>query len=212
VHQKIHQASTHPGLDDSLNLVIRAIGEVGDCPTGVDEDFIVEGIYELGENSQGGRNLEENDAYEQETWEEGIPSPTQADFSVNFGTYADLEAETLFKPSRSLTKSSRKPVQDLEFIYRKHRALKSKHQAFKSKRQVLKSSPKTYRDSIYLLCSLCRLPPSRHGVSSDQGCPQLPHFLPLSIDDPGIHSETLCAPSTRVSRRSLVTTVFFFWL
>jgi hypothetical protein len=41
-----------------LDLVVSAIGQIRDCPTGVDEDFVVEGVYELGKNSERWGNLE----------------------------------------------------------------------------------------------------------------------------------------------------------
>jgi hypothetical protein len=48
VHQKLYKTAGNTSFDDSLNLVIGAVGEVGDGPTGVNEDFVVEGVDKLG--------------------------------------------------------------------------------------------------------------------------------------------------------------------
>ena len=52
MHEEVHETSTDSGLDDSLNLIVRTVGEVGDRPASVDEDLIVERVNELGENGE----------------------------------------------------------------------------------------------------------------------------------------------------------------
>jgi hypothetical protein len=48
VHQELYETAGDTSFDDSLDLVIGAVGEVGDGPTGVNEDFIIEGVDKFG--------------------------------------------------------------------------------------------------------------------------------------------------------------------
>ena len=60
VHEQLYETAGDAGLDDGLDLVVGAIGEVRDGPAGVDEDLVVERVYELGEHGQGRLDLLDN--------------------------------------------------------------------------------------------------------------------------------------------------------
>lgn len=57
MHEEFDQTTRDTGFDNGLNLVIRSIGEVGNCPAGVDQNFVVKGIDEFGKDWKGGSNL-----------------------------------------------------------------------------------------------------------------------------------------------------------
>jgi hypothetical protein len=57
VHQELYETARDTGLDDSLDLVVGAIGEVGDSPAGIDEDFVVERVDKLGEDGESRLDL-----------------------------------------------------------------------------------------------------------------------------------------------------------
>jgi hypothetical protein len=57
VHQELYKTARDAGLDDSLDLVVGAIGEVRDSPAGVDQDFVVERVDKLGEDRKSGLDL-----------------------------------------------------------------------------------------------------------------------------------------------------------
>jgi hypothetical protein len=40
-----------------LNLFVRSVRQVGDCPTGISQNFFVMGINKFGKNRQGWSNL-----------------------------------------------------------------------------------------------------------------------------------------------------------
>lgn len=52
VHEQLYQATGDVGLDDSLDLVVGAIGQVRDSPAGVDENLVVKRVHELSENGE----------------------------------------------------------------------------------------------------------------------------------------------------------------
>jgi hypothetical protein len=56
VHEELHQATRNAGLNDSLDLVVGAIGKVRDSPAGVDQDLVIEHVNELGKDGQSGGN------------------------------------------------------------------------------------------------------------------------------------------------------------
>jgi hypothetical protein len=47
VHEEFDQAARNASLDDSLNLIIGTVREVGDGPAGIDQNFVVERINQL---------------------------------------------------------------------------------------------------------------------------------------------------------------------
>lgn len=57
VHKEVHETPADTRLDDGLNLIVRAIGKVRDCPASVNEDLVVERVYKLGQYGQCRRNL-----------------------------------------------------------------------------------------------------------------------------------------------------------
>ena len=57
MHQELDKTARNTVLDNSLNFVVRAIGEIRDGPAGVDEDLIVEGEDELGKYWQSWSDL-----------------------------------------------------------------------------------------------------------------------------------------------------------
>jgi hypothetical protein len=54
----VHQQLDKTAGNASLNLVVGAVGEVRDGPAGVNEDLVVERVDELGEDGQGGLDLQ----------------------------------------------------------------------------------------------------------------------------------------------------------
>jgi hypothetical protein len=59
VHEQLYEATGNAGLDDSLDLVVGTIRKVGDGPAGIDEDFVIERVDELGENGKSGLDLKD---------------------------------------------------------------------------------------------------------------------------------------------------------
>lgn len=57
MHQQLYETAGNTGLDDSLNLVVGSIREVGDGPARVDEDFVIERVDELGKDGECGLDL-----------------------------------------------------------------------------------------------------------------------------------------------------------
>jgi len=57
VHQQLHETAGDAGLDHGLDLVVGAIREVGNGPAGVDEHLVIEGVYELSKDGEGGLDL-----------------------------------------------------------------------------------------------------------------------------------------------------------
>ena len=47
MHKELNQTSRNTGFDNSLNLVVGTIGEVGNGPACIDKDFIIQGVNEL---------------------------------------------------------------------------------------------------------------------------------------------------------------------
>lgn len=58
MHEQFYESSGDSGLNNCLNLVVRAVRKVRNSPAGIDQDFVVEGVDELGQNREGRRNLE----------------------------------------------------------------------------------------------------------------------------------------------------------
>lgn len=56
VHQKVDQSPANAAFDDCLNLVVCSVRQVGDGPTSIDQDFVVERVDQLGEDGQSGRD------------------------------------------------------------------------------------------------------------------------------------------------------------
>jgi hypothetical protein len=44
MHKQLNKAARDPSLNDGLYLVICSIGEVGNSPTGINQDFIIERV------------------------------------------------------------------------------------------------------------------------------------------------------------------------
>ena len=57
MHQKFDEATGDASLDDCLDLVVGAIREVRNCPACIDENFVVERIYELSKHRECGSDL-----------------------------------------------------------------------------------------------------------------------------------------------------------
>lgn len=53
MHEQLYQTARDVGLDNSLDLIIRTVGKVGDGPASVNENLVVEGVHELGEDREG---------------------------------------------------------------------------------------------------------------------------------------------------------------
>ena len=51
--QQLDQAAAHAGLDDLLDLVVGAVGEVGQRPARVGQHLLVVGVDQLGQRRQG---------------------------------------------------------------------------------------------------------------------------------------------------------------
>jgi hypothetical protein len=59
VHKKFDQTARDAGLDNSLDLVVGTVGEVGDGPASVNQDLIVKHVDELSEDRESRGNLHE---------------------------------------------------------------------------------------------------------------------------------------------------------
>lgn len=57
VQEQLNQSAGDTGLDNSLDLLVGAVREVRDGPAGVNQNFVIKRVDELGENGKGGRNL-----------------------------------------------------------------------------------------------------------------------------------------------------------
>mmetsp|Transcript_10742 Transcript_10742/g.27015 ORF Transcript_10742/g.27015 Transcript_10742/m.27015 type:complete len:213 (-) Transcript_10742:455-1093(-) len=57
MHQQFHQPLAHLNLDDGLDPVVGAVGEVAQRPEGVREHVLVRARHQLRENGQGGLHL-----------------------------------------------------------------------------------------------------------------------------------------------------------
>ena len=57
VHQQLDKTTADARLDNSLDLLIRAVREIGHGPAGVNQDFIITRVNQLGKDAQRGRNL-----------------------------------------------------------------------------------------------------------------------------------------------------------
>lgn len=57
MHEQLDKATRDTGFDDSLDLIVRAIGEVGNSPTRINQDFIVQGVDELRQDRESGQDL-----------------------------------------------------------------------------------------------------------------------------------------------------------
>lgn len=57
MHQQLHETTGDAGFDNGLDLVVRSVGEVGDGPAGIDQDFIVKHVYQLGQDRKSREDL-----------------------------------------------------------------------------------------------------------------------------------------------------------
>jgi hypothetical protein len=57
MHQELNEAAGDTGFDDGLDLVVGTVREVRDGPACVDQDLVVKGVNELGEDRERGGNL-----------------------------------------------------------------------------------------------------------------------------------------------------------
>lgn len=57
VEEELDESAGDTSFNNSLDLLVRAVRQVRDGPAGVDEDFVVERVDELGENGQRRGNL-----------------------------------------------------------------------------------------------------------------------------------------------------------
>jgi hypothetical protein len=57
VHQQLYETTRDAGLNDSLDLVVGTIAEVGNGPAGIDQNLVVQGVNKLGKNRQSRSNL-----------------------------------------------------------------------------------------------------------------------------------------------------------
>ncbi|KAI6766284.1 hypothetical protein HG530_007354 [Fusarium avenaceum] len=57
MHEQLHQSAGDASFDDGLDLVVGSIGEVRDGPASINQDLIVKGVDELGQDRKGGGNL-----------------------------------------------------------------------------------------------------------------------------------------------------------
>ena len=58
VHEEVNQTPADTGFNDSLNLIVRTVREVRNCPARVDEDLVVERVDQFGQNGESRRDLE----------------------------------------------------------------------------------------------------------------------------------------------------------
>lgn len=56
-HEEIDESSANTALDDGLDLVVGAVRQVADSPTGIDENLVIQRVDELGEDSESGGDL-----------------------------------------------------------------------------------------------------------------------------------------------------------
>ena len=56
-HQQVHESSADTALDNGLDLVVGSVRQVADSPASVDQNLVVEGVDELGEDSEGRGDL-----------------------------------------------------------------------------------------------------------------------------------------------------------
>ena len=57
MHEQLNQATRDAGFNNSLDLIVRAVGKVGDGPAGINQNLIVEGVDKLSQDRQSGQNL-----------------------------------------------------------------------------------------------------------------------------------------------------------
>lgn len=60
VHQQLNEATWNASLNNSLDFVVGTIRKVGDCPAGIDQNFVIEGVNQLGQDGKSRCNLEDN--------------------------------------------------------------------------------------------------------------------------------------------------------
>lgn len=58
MHEKLNETARDIGLNDGLDLIVGSIGKVRNGPACIDQDLVVEGVDELGEDGKSGSNLE----------------------------------------------------------------------------------------------------------------------------------------------------------
>ena len=57
MHQEVHKTPADTGFNNSLDLIVGTVREVGNRPAGVDEDLVIEGVDQLGEDSESRGDL-----------------------------------------------------------------------------------------------------------------------------------------------------------
>jgi hypothetical protein len=57
MHKEFGKAAGNAGLNHGLDLVVGAIGKVGDGPAGIDQDLVVERVDEFRQNTESRGNL-----------------------------------------------------------------------------------------------------------------------------------------------------------
>ena len=60
-HEQLHEAADDTALNDSLDLVVASVAQVGDGPACVDEDLVIQGEHKLGEDSERGNDLHQRE-------------------------------------------------------------------------------------------------------------------------------------------------------
>jgi hypothetical protein len=56
MHEQLHQSAGDASFNDGLDLIIGSIGKVRDGPASINQDLIVKGVDELGQDRKGGGN------------------------------------------------------------------------------------------------------------------------------------------------------------
>lgn len=50
MHKQFYKAAGDASLNNGLNLVVGSVRKVRDGPAGIDQDFVVEGVDQFGQN------------------------------------------------------------------------------------------------------------------------------------------------------------------
>lgn len=57
VHKEVHETAANSGFDDGLDLVVGPVGKVRNGPASVNEDLVIKGVDEFGQNAKSGGDL-----------------------------------------------------------------------------------------------------------------------------------------------------------
>ena len=57
MHEQVNQSPANTRLDNGLYFIVGTVGQVGDGPASIDENFVVKRVNELGQDGQSGRDL-----------------------------------------------------------------------------------------------------------------------------------------------------------